>query len=247
MAGLDAVSRPRSIFFVAALGWLVVNGLLQADCLVEDFAGLDRWEPLVFAGIARESHYETRRTEDGRTFLHMESEAAGSALVLKEPLDASACPVVEWRWRVERPIVDADPMQRSGDDYAARIYLFFEYEGDNLPFADRVRYRAYRMLRGDYPPHSALTFVWSQRSPPGSSFANPYTERVGMRVLRGPETPLDSWQTERIDVLEEYRSTFGEDPPSTPMRLAIMTDSDDTGQKTRAAIDWIRVSPGPVN
>ncbi len=62
-----------------------------------------------------------------------------------------------------------------------------------------------------------------------------------MRVLRNNSDELGKWRTERINILEEYEACFGELPPGSALRLAVMTDSDDTGQQTQAAIDWIRI------
>ncbi len=171
----------------------------------------------------------------------MSSTNAGSGLILKAGLDPRKYPVLEWRWRVSQGVTGVDHRRKSGDDYPIRIYLFFDYDKSGLSWLDRLRYRAYRELKGRYPPHSGLAFVWTWNPVEAETYPNPYTDRLVMRVLRGPSAPIGAWKSERIHILQEYAAYFGEAPPETPLRLAVMTDSNDSGQRTEAALDWIRM------
>ncbi len=213
----------------------------EAVFLDEAFGDLEKWEPLRFESIPRHSEYVIQTTASGETYLKMASDRGGSGLVLKKSFDPAQFPIVEWRWRVDQAIRDVDHTKKSGDDYPIRVYLFFEYDGTGLSFGERMRYRAYRALRGEYPPHSALAYVWTPNPVPSRIFPNPYSSRVNMLVLRGEAAPLGKWKTERIHLLEDYREAFGAAPPETPLRIAIMTDSDDSGQQTAAALDYLRI------
>lgn len=209
--------------------------------LEEHFKALERWEGLEFSAVPRHSSYEIVEQKDGHTILAMRSDNAGSALLLKAAFKPRTYPVIEWRWRVEEAPTGINHTQRSGDDYPVRLYAFFEYTGEGLSMGNRLQSQAYRALRGQLPPHSAIAFVWAANEVTDTRFPNPYSSRVMMRVLRGPETPRGAWRSEKVEILEEYRALFDRDPPEAPMRLAVMTDSDDSGQSTRAAIDFIRV------
>jgi len=60
-----------------------------------------------------------------------------------------------------------------------------------------------------------------------------YTERVRMLVLESGAARLGEWVEERRDVHADYRRAFGtEAPPITG--VAIMTDTDDTGETATA-------------
>lgn len=190
-----------AVWIAVVFPWLGSTGFSQQSEWTENFTSLDQWEPLTFESISRHSEYQIK-TADGTTFLHMQSENAGSGIVLKEAFDPREFPIVEWKWRVDDPITGVDHTRKSGDDYPVRVYLFWEYDGTGLGFADRMRYRAYRALRGEYPPHSGLAFTWTHNPVETRLYPNPYSDRVGMRVMRGPETSLGSWQTERINILE---------------------------------------------
>lgn len=59
--------------------------------------------------------------------------------------------------------------------------------------------------------------------------------------------PVDSdgekvghWVEHQVDIVADYRAAFGEDPPSVAA-IAVMGDSDNTGEYSQAYIDYIRV------
>ncbi len=63
-----------------------------------------------------------------------------------------------------------------------------------------------------------------------------------MIVLQEGEDNLDIWVTESMNMLDDYREAFGEDPPSTTT-IAIMADSDNTGESATAYVDYFLVRP----
>jgi hypothetical protein len=52
------------------------------------------------------------------------------------------------------------------------------------------------------------------------------------------------WVSEQRNVLEDYRRYFGQDPPR-PGAVAIMTDSDNTGESATAWYGPISISSNP--
>jgi Protein of unknown function (DUF3047) len=62
-------------------------------------------------------------------------------------------------------------------------------------------------------------------------------------VAAGQEK-VGEWLEYRVDIVRDYRVAFGEDPPAVAS-LAVMADSDNTGESARAYIDYIRISKGP--
>jgi hypothetical protein len=61
-----------------------------------------------------------------------------------------------------------------------------------------------------------------------------------MIVLRGPED-VGSWHVEEVDIVRDYREVFGEDPPATA-GIAIMNDSDNTGERSVSHVDYLEIS-----
>jgi hypothetical protein len=48
------------------------------------------------------------------------------------------------------------------------------------------------------------------------------------------------WVEERVNILEDYRKAFGTMPPAMAS-LAIMSDSDNTGEKATGWVEYIEV------
>jgi hypothetical protein len=62
---------------------------------------------------------------------------------------------------------------------------------------------------------------------------NPYTDRVKMIVVESGEIKLNQWLNEERNVYEDYKKAFGEEP-SMISGIAIMTDTDNTGESATA-------------
>jgi hypothetical protein len=58
-------------------------------------------------------------------------------------------------------------------------------------------------------------------------------------VSAGPDK-AGTWQNYTVDIVRDYRTAFGHDPPATAT-LAVMSDADNTGEAAWAWIDYIRI------
>jgi Protein of unknown function (DUF3047) len=191
------------------------------------------WEPLTFKKVVRSTRYSVVRDGDGWV-LKAESDAAASALY--RPLDLSplAYPRLTWRWKVENVLIKGDARKREGDDYPARVYVAFRYDPARATAWEKAKYGAYRLVYGSYPPVAVLNYIWDNRLPPGTTLDNAYTERAKMVVVRSGSSEIGRWLTETRDVLDDYRRLFGGEPPRIA-GVAVMTDTDDTGER---AVAW---------
>ncbi|MBI4424092.1 MAG: DUF3047 domain-containing protein [Elusimicrobia bacterium] len=215
---------------------------------VEDFSappaasGLpEGWKPLTFRKVPRRTEYRVER-EAGNAFLAARSSASASGLHRPAPVELARAPVLAWRWRVARVVAGADARRRSGDDYAARLYVAFAYDPQRASLWQRARYGTVKALYGEYPPHAAINYVWDNRLASGTELDNAYTSRVKMVVLRSGNGEAGRWLSERRDVREDYRRLFGAEPPRVSF-IAVMTDTDDTGESAEAAYDDLAFLP----
>jgi hypothetical protein len=172
--------------------------------------------------------------EDGATVVRADADASASGLIRRLEIDPRAYPILEWRWKVanlvEKSAIDA----KQGDDYAARVYVAFKYDPARVSVWNRVKYGIIRALYGEYPPHAGINYIWATREPVGTRAWNAYSDRVRMIVVRSGAADPGRWVSESRDVLEDYRAAFGEEPPPIA-GVAIMTDTDDTGER---AVAW---------
>jgi len=188
------------------------------------------WEPLTFEDI--DQHTDYRLIDfNGRTVMRAESDASASGLIRKIRIDPGKYPVIEWRWRAIGVYENGDVSRKDGDDYPARIYIAFEYAPDNVGFFERAKFKAIKMIHGEYPPIGAINYIWASNAPDGKIVPNAYTDRVKMIVVESGGENTGTWVSESRNILEDYKTAFGEDPPMI-RGIAIMTDSDNTGEST---------------
>lgn len=161
--------------------------------------------------------------------------AQASMALLARPLDLDLLrtPVLCWRWRVDEVVATADLRRKSGDDYAARVYVAFDIPNEDMSFGLRAKLRMGRMLFGDQVPDAAINYVWDNRHPVGTKVPNAYTNRVKVIVARSGNGDAGEWQTERHDVWSDAVAAFP-DVRLSAVSLAIGTDTDNTGETARA-------------
>ena len=171
--------------------------------------------------------------DDGVTVLRVHAESAAGAASFALRALPEHTPLLAWRWKVERAVASADPRTRAGDDFAARVYVFFDVPEGDLPILARLRVQLARLLYGAELPTAALCYVWDNRAPPGSAFWSAYTDRVRVVVLQSGNTRAGRWLEERRDVAADFREAFGAAAPAIT-GIAAGADTDQTGERVTA-------------
>jgi DUF3047 family protein len=205
----------------------------------EDFASLDNWKPFYFPKIEKHSAYSIERNK-GRRYLKAESSASASAIVFREPFNVYDYPNVRWRWKIERVYKKGDTKTKAGDDYPLRVYVMFEYDPEQAGAFEKMKYGLLKSLYGVYPPHSSLNYVWANKEQAETIATSPYTDQSKMVLLQKGAKKAGTWQDESVDIVEDYQKAFGKKPP-TRARLAIMNDSDNTGESSVSYVEYIEV------
>ncbi|MEK7842337.1 MAG: DUF3047 domain-containing protein, partial [Deltaproteobacteria bacterium] len=59
-------------------------------------------------------------------------------------------------------------------------------------------------------------------------------------LLQQGSVNVGKWETEEVNIIDDYKSAFGEAPPPVAT-IAIMNDSDNTGEKAISYVDYIEV------
>lgn len=190
------------------------------------------WEPLTFKKIEKHTLY-TLVKDEGTTVIRAVANASASGLIREIRIDPREYPIVHWRWKVDNLLQKGDVHRKEGDDYPARIYIAFEYDGSKLGFFERAKFETAKLFYGKYPPLGAINYIWESKAPKGTIVPNPFTDRVKMIVVESGPEKLDEWVTEERNVYEDYRQAFGDEPPMIS-GVAIMTDADNTGESATA-------------
>jgi Protein of unknown function (DUF3047) len=206
--------------FVLSVTLLGTSGIAAGPLLIDDFGkGLSGgWEKKVFKG---ETVYRPI-LEEGRPAVKAESRATASALIHRISLDPKAYPRLSWSWKIVRTIGKGDERTKGGDDYAARVYVVFP---STLVWRTR-----------------AVNYIWANRLPLGAFLPNAYTGNAVMVAVESGDGNAGRWIDEERNLAEDYRRAFGEDPPRIGA-VAIMTDTDNTGEEAVAWYGAIRFLP----
>jgi hypothetical protein len=192
----------------------------------------ENWKPLTFPKIKRHTAYTLVR--DGEDMVvKAESEASSSGLTRHITIDPREFPVVQWQWKVSNLLKKSDVTRKDGDDYPARLYITFAYDSSRVGLFEKAKYETARLLYGQYPPLGALNYIWDSYAAKDTIVPNPYTERAMMIVVESGAADLNRWVTEERNVYEDYKAAFG-DEPSLISGVAIMTDTDNTGESATA-------------
>lgn len=191
------------------------------------------WQALKPAPKANDTRYSVV-IDAGRTVLKAEAEQAMSGLIHPIRVDIRQYPLLRWRWKIAAPLENADMTKKSGDDYAARIYVMFDYPREKLSFGTRVKLKLAEALHGQKIPTAALNYVWDNRQPVGTIQPNTYTDRARMIVLRSGAAQAGQWVAETRNLAADFRAAFGEEAPDV-VAIALATDTDNTGE---SALAW---------
>lgn len=172
---------------------------------------LDQWESKEFKG---RTHYQLTDLA-GTTVLKAQSNGSASGLFKEQRIDLQKTPVMNWSWRIENRLGNINEQAKSGDDYAARVYVVVS---GSLAFW-RTR---------------AIDYVWASTSPKGKIWPNAFAgDHVMMIALRSSADQTDTWYIEKRNILADLKQLVGEDIRYIDA-VAVMTDTDNTNSKATA-------------
>jgi len=173
-------------------------------------AAMATWSEKSFAG---ETRYSVEQNE-GKSVLRADSSGSASGLYHKLDLHAHQYPLLNWSWKIRQTVPAENPYLKTGDDFAARVYIVFPG-------------RFFWQKR-------AIVYVWSDKLPVGTIIANAYTDRVAVIAVESGNRFAGIWRHEVRNYVADYRSYF-HDEPDDPVAIAFMTDTDNTGSQ---AVAW---------
>ena len=205
----------------------------------EGFKSLDNWKPLYFPKIEKHTVYSIE-SKDDEHYLRAESNGSASGLVYRGTFNVYDYPKMRWRWRISNVYEKGDGRTKAGDDYPIRMYVLFEYDPQRAGTLDKIKYGLAKAIYGEYPPYSAINYVWSSVVWDLPFISSPRTDKVKVVALESGSKRAGTWQEEQVDILQDYRRMFGAEPPAKAS-LGIMSDSDNTAEHAVSFIGFIEV------
>jgi len=203
-----------------------------------------KWEHCAFPG-KKSTRYRAVRL-DGRDAVLGESDSAASMLRQHLRVEASELGRLGFSWKVPKMIAGADMTQRDGDDSPVRVVLAFEGDRSKFSAKNSMLSELALALTGEPLPYATLMYVWGSHSAPESVLINTRTDRIRKVVIESGPERLGRWLDYERDIRADYEKAFGE-APGALVGIAIMTDSDNTRQKTSAWYGPVSLVNKPVN
>ena len=204
----------------------------------DENASVLRHEPF---GRKDEAVYERVQREDGTYAIKATSENAISSVTTPIKANPKVYQYLEWEWKIDSVLPSGDLTKKDGDDFAARVYVTFDYDPSNLGFRDRMRYRLYTTFTSFDIPLRSLNYIWANKAEVGTIAPSPFTDWVRYVAIQSGNDKAGEWILEKRNILEDYREVFGEEPPAIS-GITIMTDSDNTEESTIAWFGKITLS-----
>lgn len=172
---------------------------------------LESWEKKSFSGKTTYGLVSLQKT----TVLRAESHGEASGLFRKIKVDLKKYPYLNWRWRIEKRLTTSNEKVKSGDDYAARIYVIID--GGFLPWRTK-----------------AVNYVWANKAEKHDIWPSAFAGRNAMMIaLRNNKDPTATWFDEKRNVFKDLSKIFRKDITSID-GIAIMTDTDNNQDETIA-------------
>lgn len=206
------ISRHCHFFIFLIISVLGFCGMVHAESDVKIRVGefsrgvMDGWKPKKFENT---TNYELVKIED-KNVLKAVSQRSASGLVRKIRVDLDKTPILNWQWRIENRLDGKyDERTKTGDDYAARIYV---------------------IVSGGWAIWNtkAVNYVWAKHVPKGEIWPNAYAkENAAMIAVRSSGDPVSAWRTEKRNIKEDFHACFGENIRFIDA-VALMSDTDNT-------------------
>lgn len=178
--------------------------------------------------------------DGGDSVLHIDADHAAGAIA--HVLDLPAATTLSWRWKVDRSVAAADMTKKKGDDFAARVYVFFDVPTSSLSWLQRVKLKLASRTLGHAMPTAALCYVWDNHHPVGTIAASPFSPLMRTIVLQSGNTRAGHWQVQRRDLAADYLAAFGRPAPRIT-GIALSADTDNTGGHVQAWFGDVTLVP----
>jgi Protein of unknown function (DUF3047) len=199
------------------------------------------WQPWTLSRFKRMTEYRLVRGDDGHVVVQAEAQGSASGLISYLDVDPAKTPWLSWRWKVPDLIDAADNTRAAVEDSPVRIVVAFDGDADKLDFEEKAIAQRVKLLTGREMPYATMMYIWENKQPVGEVIPSAHTTRVKMLVSESGEAREGKWLTLTRNVADDFKRAFGE-RPGRIRSIGILTDTDNTGEKTRAYYGDIKFS-----
>lgn len=192
---------------------VTLTGSVQGADNELNISDFENWRERSFSG---HTDYTLTDNDNHAPVLKAIAQGSASAFYRQGRIDLDATPCLSWRWRIKETAPDnLDERSKSGDDYAARVYVI---KRGGLAF-----WRA-----------RTINYVWSASQPVDEHWPNAYAgDNARMWALNSGNGKAGDWVSHRRDIQRDWQQAFAESIDHLN-GVAIMTDGDDSNSVLHA-------------
>ncbi len=209
--------------------------------------GITRFSDMPAGELAKESGWQHQPVknvppnkgeivgEAGRRYLLVTSSSSGSAWGHKVPVALARSKQLAWQWLIRGGPNQSALGSKSTDDFAARVFVLFNYPLSKVPFGRRLAIRLARLIY-DNVPAAAICYVWIPGEQPERMLESPYTSRLQM-IVAGTAPANGEWQRQSRDIAADFQRAFGAEfgEGMAPIDAIVLSaDTDQTGGRVEA-------------
>lgn len=203
----------------------IVNATAQEPLRVAFEKMPQDWDVRGVPGRAK-AVFEAGYADGTNVVLRMTSDNATATLKSgKLSVDLTKTPIMRWRWKVVTLPPGADGRSDKLDDQAIGLYV----------------------STGGMFRQKCVAYRWETDTPKGETGRAKYAAGVVSLLwisVRNKDDLADGWIIEEANVAEDFKKAFEEVP--TEIGLGISCNSQFTGTKAEALLDWVEFVAAPA-
>lgn len=193
------------------------------------------WEEVLF-----DDKTPNRFSSCGQGCIKVDTEHSVSMIGRKINIDLSATPILNWEWRVEKPLKASDLTARGKDDRAIALYVAFPYDPKHASFTEKLLRPMVELKLGRSAPGRVISYVWAGYGVPTEVIDSPFFGAAGAIIIcRNLSDKTGEWLSERVDISADYQRIFGL-TPAIANYIFIAGDGDDTQAVNQALLRGIQ-------
>jgi Protein of unknown function (DUF3047) len=169
---------------------------------------LNGWKEQTIGMLKPKTAYSLAKDND-RQVLVARSTKSASGRIYTLNQDPKDYQTLKWSWKIDHTLKKGDEKSRNGDDFAARLCVFFP--------------------KGFFSKTPAICYVWANKLPKGEHVVSPLASHIINVAADSGEELAGHWTFHQHNIYDDYRRFFGAEPPRIGA-VALMTDTDNTGE-----------------
>ncbi len=183
---------------------------------------------------------------DGTRVLRLQTDRSYGTLVHPVPSwTPGPASSLQWRWRLEQPLVGADLRRKEGDDAALKVCVMFDMPLDGLRMIERNLLRLARSVSGERLPAATICYVWDSTLARDTALPNAFSGRVRYIIADGADSAPGQWRSHERRIHADFLRLFGDETVGVPpvVAIAVGADADNTAGRSLAYLGDVRLLP----